>query len=42
MEVLGLVKKFHILTGESSERELRESRELAEEGEGFDKGTAWP
>ena len=42
MEVLGLVKKFHILTGESSERELRESRELADVADGFDKETACP
>ena len=42
MEVFGSVKKFHIFVGDSSERELRESRDDAEEGEGFDRGTCCP
>ena len=41
----GSAKKFHSLTNDSSDRELRENREDAE-GEdlrvGFDKGTTWP
>ena len=42
MEILGSVKKFHIFVGDSSERELRESREDAEEELGFERGTCCP
>ena len=42
MEVLGLAKKFHILVGDSSDKELRVSREEAEVGDVFDKATFCP
>ena len=42
MEVFGSVKKFHIFVGDSSERELRESREDAEGGVGLDRETCCP
>ena len=40
VEVSGSAKKFHILVGESSDRELRDRRDVADEG--FDKGTVCP
>ena len=42
VEVLGLAKKFHILVGDSSDKELRVSREEAEVGDVFDKVTFCP
>ena len=42
VEVLGLAKKFHILVGDSSDKELRVSREEAEVGDVFDKATFCP
>ena len=42
VDVLGLAKKFHILVGDSSDKELRVSREEAEVGDVFDKATFCP